>query len=75
MGCHHFNFNGGHGIVTLANGYKYKGFYFEWHNYLGPTKMKKNGEMAKLTGRKFYKMITEWDQLSKKDKEKTRIYG
>lgn len=75
MGCHHFNFNGGHGIITLANGYKYKNFYFEYHSYLGPTKMNKNGEFSKRQGRTFYKAISAWEKLSKREKEKTRIYG
>jgi hypothetical protein len=75
MSCHYFNFNNGRGIITLANGYKFGGFYFEWHDYLGPTKMKKNGNAAKRTGRKCYKVIEKWDRLSKPEKEKTRIYG
>ncbi len=75
MGCHHFQFNGGHGIITLANIFKYQNFYFEFHSYLGPVKLKKDLEPAKLSGRKFYKMINRWDKLTKKQKEKTRIYG
>jgi hypothetical protein len=77
MGCHHFNFNGGHGIITLANIYQYKGFTFEFHSYLGPVKLKKKDwEPTKsMGGRKFFKVTTEWDQLSKKEKEKTRLYG
>lgn len=75
MSDHYFNFNGGRGIISLANGYQFGGFYFEWDNYLGPTKMNKDGECSKRTGRKFYKMISEWDKLSKREKEKTRIYG
>ncbi len=76
MGCHHFNFNGVCGILTLANIYEYKGFTFEFHPYLGPVKLKKkNLAEAKFSGRKFYKIITEWDKLDSKEKEKTRIYG
>lgn len=62
-------------IVTVANGYQYKGFLFEFHSYLGPTKMRKDGEPAKRQGKKFFDVIAEWEKLSKKEKEATRIYG
>ena len=75
MSDHYFNFNGGSGIISLANGYKFEGFYFEYHSYLGPTKMNKNGEFSKRTGRKFYKMIDSFEKLSKNEREKYRIYG
>jgi hypothetical protein len=74
MSCHNFNFNGGSGIICLPNIYFYKGFYFEFHNYLGPVKLCKDLEPAKFSGMKFYKTVAEWDKLDKKRKEKTRIY-
>ena len=75
MSCHRFEINGVRGILTLANIYEYGGFTFEYHAYLGPTKLKKDLEPAKREGRKFFKVITEWDKLSKKQKEKTRVSG
>lgn len=76
MGCHHFKFGDGtSGIVTLPNIYEYKGFIFEFHSFCGPTKLKKNFKEAKRTGRKFYKVITEWCQLNKREKRKTQVYG
>ncbi len=63
----------GNAIVTYQHGYKYKGFYFEWHYFCGPMKINKDGEPAKKTGLKFYKIATEWNKLSKEEKEKTRI--
>lgn len=74
MSDHYFNFNGGRGIISVGNGYKFGGFYFEWNNYLGPTKMNKNGEPSKQQGRKFFNMIDRWVKLTDKEKEKTRIY-
>ena len=62
-------------IVTVANGYQYKGFLFEFHSYLGPIKMRKDGEPAKRQGKKFFEVIAEWEKLSRKEKEATRIYG
>ena len=58
--------------VSVADIYFYGGFFFEWHNYLGPTKLNKDLEPSKRSGRKFYKVINKWDKLSKKAKEKTR---
>ena len=77
MGCHHFTFGNSHGIITLSNIYEYKGFTFEWHNYCGPVRVrKKNFEICKRPyGRTFLTVVTEWDNLSKEEKEKTRIYG
>lgn len=73
MACHRFKFGNTHGIITCPNIYQYKGFIFEFHHYCGPFKLKKDFEPAKLTGRKFYKVIKEWDKLSKKEKKKTLI--
>jgi hypothetical protein len=71
MSCHKIN----NGIVCLANIYKYKGFIFEWHYWCGPMKLRKNFEPYERQGRKFYKVATEWNNISEKQKEKTRIYG
>lgn len=71
MSCHSF----GNGIVCLPNIYKYEGFIFEFHNYLGPFKLKKDFEPAKREGRKFYNVVTKWCKLNKRQKNKTRVYG
>ena len=52
------------GCMTVANIYRYKGFYFEMHYFCGPIKLKKDGEPAKRTGRTFWKSFTEWHSLS-----------
>lgn len=75
MSDHYFKLGNTKGIVSLSNIYKYENFIFEFHSYCGPTKLKKDWEPAKLQGRKFYKMIDKWVNLTKKQKEKTRIYG
>lgn len=66
----------GNGIICLPNIYKYKGYIFEWHHWCGPIKLKKNLEPHERQGSRFYKIAQEWhDNLTNKQKEKTRIYG
>jgi hypothetical protein len=52
------------GCMTVGNIYFYKGFYFDTHYFCGPTKLNKDGEESKRTGRKFWKAFTEWQSLS-----------
>ena len=63
------------GIMTVANVYKFKGFTFEFSNFLGPLKVNKNFEPAAAMGRKFYKVYREWNNLTKEEKEATQIFG
>lgn len=72
MGCHTIK----NGVICLPNIYEYGGFTFEMHYWCGPMKLrKKDFEPAKRQGRKFYKIIGEWQKLSKKEKKKTQVYG
>lgn len=64
-----------HTILTIANIYSYGGFLFEMHFFCGPQKLNKNGEPASRMGRKFFKAFSEWNKLTKKQQEKTRISG
>lgn len=75
MSDHFFKTEHGRGVITLANIFQYKNFTFEWHYYLGPTKLNKNLKFSKRQGRKFYKVIDSWVELSKNKQEKYRIYG
>lgn len=63
------------GIMTVANVYKFKGFTFEYSDFLGPLKVNKNFEPAAAMGRKFYKVYREWNNLTKEEKEATQIFG
>jgi hypothetical protein len=56
---------------TRSGCYRYKGFTFYWHNWLGAVKLKKDLTHAKREGRKFYKAIEEWYKLSDKEREAT----
>lgn len=63
------------GIMTVANVYKFKGFTFEYSDFLGPLKVNKNFEPAAAMGRKFYKVFWEWNKLTKEEKAATQIFG
>ena len=63
------------GIMTVANVYEFKGFTFEFHSLFGPVKVNKNFEPAAAMGRKFYKVYSEWDKLTKEEKAATQIFG
>ena len=64
-----------YGIMTVANVYKFKGFTFEYSDFLGPLKVNKNFEPAAAMGRKFYKVYREWNKLTKEEKAATQIFG
>ena len=63
------------GIMTVANVYKFKGFTFEYSDFLGPLKVNKNFEPAAAMGRKFYKVYREWNRLTTEEKAATQIFG
>ena len=77
MATHHLiNADGRrYGIMTLANIYQFKGFTFEYSDFLGPLKVNKNFEPAAAMGRKFYKVYREWHKLTKEEKAATQIFG
>ena len=63
------------GIMTVANVYQYKGFTFEFHSLFGPVKVNKDFNPSAAMGRKFYKVYSEWDKLTKEEKTETLIFG
>lgn len=74
MSHHYITENGAIvGHVALPDFYRFKGFTFQVHNYCGPMKLKKDFSDAARTGRKFWKVWSEWDKLSEQEKEATRI--
>ena len=60
-------------ILCYNNAYNYKGFMFEHHNYLGPTPLKKNGEIRRNTPKGFWGAYEEWGSLPEKEKKKYLI--
>ena len=75
MAAHRFQTDNCIGIVTLADIYEFEGFTFEFHRYLGPTKLRKDFEPAARAGKKFYDAVARWQKLTSEEQETTRIYG
>ena len=63
------------GIMTVASIYQYKGFTFEFSNFLGPLKLNKDLTPSAAMGRKFFKAFDEWYKLSDVEKLDTLIFG
>ena len=63
------------GIMTVANVYQYQGFTFEFHTLFGPVKVNKDFNPSAAMGRKFYKVYSEWDKLTKEERAATQIFG
>jgi hypothetical protein len=63
------------GIMTVANVYKFKGFTFEYSDFLGPLKLNKDLMPSACMGRKFFKAFDKWDKLTKEEKAATQIFG
>ena len=54
--------------------YKYAGWFFEF-GYCGPWPLKKDGELMKRAGRKFYKDLKPFFNMADKQKSKYRVGG
>ena len=61
-----------HGFICSAHLYQYDGWTFEY-GYCGPWPIRKNGELFKRAGKKFYEMFERWYALP--NRENYRIGG
>ena len=61
----------GGAILCVADVYEYKGFIFEWHDYLGPSPLRKDGEPMVRVPESFWVAMTEFSALP--DKERYRV--
>jgi hypothetical protein len=61
-------------IICSSSQYRYKGWYFEIHNYCGPHPLKKDGNPKALVGKKFYEMYDEFSKLSKSKQKKYMVH-
>jgi len=62
-----------HGHICGPRLYEYKGWFFEHHSYCGPWPLRKDGELFKRAGDKFWDMIKEFEALS--NREEHRVGG
>ncbi len=63
----------GSGFICGPKVYRFNGYYFEWHNYCGPSPLRKDGELSQRTPKGFWDMVEEFQALSSEEKEKYRI--
>ena len=62
-------------FVDIPNIYVFGGFIFEYHDYCGPTKLKKDFSEAKKTGKRFFEAVQKWYALSKEERSKFQVEG
>lgn len=62
----------GNGLICHSKVYRYKGYFFEWHSYAGPTPLKKNGEISQRTPKGFWDMVDEFQKLTPEEKHSFR---
>ncbi len=55
------------GFICGPEVYRYKEFYFEWHSYLGPYPLNKDGEPSKRIPKGFWSIVDEFVKLSKEE--------
>ena len=58
------------GIVCISATYLFEGWHFEFSTFGGPWPLKKDGDLRKLAGRKFWAMWSRFSVLSDKEKQK-----
>ena len=63
------------GFICGPRLYKYEGWFFEDHAYCGPWPLKKDGELRKRAGRKFYAMYKRFNSVAQEQQKKFRIGG
>lgn len=62
------------GIICSPRLYEYKGWTFEF-GYSGPWPLRKDGELRKRAGRKFWRAWDEFEALTTEQQEACRIGG
>jgi hypothetical protein len=65
------------GHLAIADIYKFEGYLFEMRSYMGPCRLKKDGDpYDRIIGpkSKFWDMFERWGALTEEEKENTRWY-
>jgi hypothetical protein len=55
--------------------YEYDGWIFEFHYWCGPWPLKKDLELRKRAGKKFWNMFEKFNKIPIKEKENYRVGG
>ena len=64
-----------HGFVCGPRTYYFNGWHFEWHPFLGPWPLTKDGEPRKRAGNVFWCICDEFRKLSDEEKKQYRTGG
>lgn len=62
--------------VSMAKVYRFKGITFEWHDYLGPTFLRRKDlelKPALIRPMREYGLLGQWLRLSPVDRESYRL--
>jgi len=60
-------------VCCFGKFYRYKGCYFEFHRWVGPWPLKKDGDPKARAGRGFYKLYEEFAKLTDEQQESYQI--
>lgn len=63
------------GIICSPRVYEFKGWTFEVSSASGPWPLRRDGELRARAGRVFWKVYSEWEDLSDDEKQRTRVGG
>jgi hypothetical protein len=63
------------GFVCYVPVYEYKGWMFEMSMRSGPWPLRKNGELRRRAGRKFFAVASEFAKLTDEQKKACRVGG
>jgi len=65
------------GFLCSTPVYKYKGWTFQYGSYgsCEPWPLKKDGELYKRAGKRFYDVFSEWWDLPEEEQEAYRVGG
>lgn len=61
-------------IVCGPSVYGFRGWVFEVHSFCGPWPLKKDMELRKRAGKRFWDVWAEWDRLTSKEKKDTQLH-
>ena len=64
-----------HGFICSAPVYEYKGWTFEVPGWSGPWPLRKDGEERKRAGRVFWRVWSEFEDLTDEQKKACRVGG
>jgi len=58
-------------FICMPKLYQYEGWLFEVHSYCGPWPLKKDLDLRKRAGRKFFKMYERFEKEPSKERFET----